>query len=44
MELEKQVGTLAKLASDTPRFFNPLEAMAAKKLRADILSNAKDMP
>lgn len=30
---------LAKLAADTPQFFNPLEAVAAKKLRDDILSN-----
>lgn len=29
---------LAKLAADTPQFFNPLEVMAAKKLRDELLS------
>jgi hypothetical protein len=29
---------LAKLASKTPLFYNPLEAMAAETLRDDILS------
>lgn len=28
---------LAKLAADEPMFFNPIEAMAAKKLRDDVL-------
>lgn len=28
---EKEKAMLAKLAAETPQFFNPLEAMAAKK-------------
>ena len=30
---------LARLSAKTPQFFNPLDAMAAEKLRDDILSN-----
>ena len=37
-ELEGQVIALAKLASDTPQFFNPLHAMAAQDLRDRILA------
>jgi hypothetical protein len=40
--LLEERNVLAKLAADTPQFFNPLEAMAAKKLRDDILSNVRD--
>lgn len=29
--------TLAKLAAETPQFFNPLDVIEAKKLRDDIL-------
>ena len=35
---DNQRRLLAKLASDTPQFFNPLEVMAAKKLRDEILA------
>ena len=33
---------LAKLAADTPQFFNPLEVMAAKKIRDLILKQLND--
>lgn len=33
---------LAMLAADTPQFFNPLHAMAAKQLRDDVLKERPD--
>ena len=33
--------TLAKLAADSPQFYNPLHVAAAKRLRDSILSNRR---
>jgi len=37
MRLARDRRTLAKLAAEGPAFFNPLEAMAAEKIRDEIL-------
>ena len=37
-ECKRIAGILAKLSAKGPAFFNPLEAMAAEKIRDEILS------
>jgi chorismate mutase len=36
--------TLAKLAAETPQFYNPLDVADAKRLRDHILSNNSGQP
>lgn len=40
-ELRGRLLLLAKLSADTPQFYNPLEAMAAKLVRDEILAAAR---
>jgi hypothetical protein len=40
-QMDNQIHLLAKLASRTPEFHNPLEVMAAEKLRDEILAGRK---
>jgi hypothetical protein len=39
--LEHDRLALAKVAADSPQFFNPVEAMEAKALRDDILAGVR---
>jgi hypothetical protein len=41
-KLRKHRQILAYLSADTPQFFGPMEALAAKQLRDDVLKEAAD--
>jgi hypothetical protein len=41
-DLKLRLLRVAMLASDTPRFFNPLHVMEAKRIRDFVLANQED--